>query len=144
MLQSIYKVLVRPYMTIWLDNKKLRSTPSVSRSGYTIVEVLIFLAVSGALLASAMLLLNGQQRRTEFSAKVREFDSKLQSIINNVASGYYNNTGMTTCTVSGGVITVTTTSGSVGSNSDCTFIGQYVSLPATNDRFVIATLRKPA
>lgn len=139
MLQSIYKVLVRPRMTIWLNNKKLSSTRPLSKDGYTIVEAMIFLAVSAALLASAMLLLNGQQRRTEFSARVREFDAKLQSIISNVASGYYNNTGMTSCTVSGGTITVTTTSGSVGSNSDCTFIGQYLSLPASSDKFIITS-----
>lgn len=97
-------------------------------NGYTIVEVMIFLAVSAVLLASALLLISGQQQRAEFNTAAREFDSKLQSVIGNVASGYYNNTEQTTCTVSGGTITVNTGSGNFGQNSDCVFIGQWIGI----------------
>ncbi len=102
------------------------------------METMIFLAVSGALFLSAMLLVNGQQRKTEFANAVRDFDSKLQSIVNNVASGYYSNTGQTTCNVSGGVITSITTGGTnQGQNSDCTFIGQVIVPSASGDKVTI-------
>lgn len=99
-------------------------------TGYTIVETMIFLAVSGILFISAMLLVNGQQRKTEFTALVRDFDSKLQSIMGNVASGYYNNPGAVTCTVSATPRRPIITMGAStqGQNEGCTFIGQYIGL----------------
>ncbi len=102
-------------------------------SGYTIVEALIFLAVSSVLLTSALILVGGQQRKTEFDTSVRNFDSKIQSVIGNVTSGYYNNTGQTTCTVSAGVITVNKGGTGIGQNSNCTFIGQWISLNAAKN-----------
>ncbi len=113
-----------------------------SLCGYTIVETMIFLAVSGGLFLSAMLLINGQQRKTEFTTSVRDFDSKLQSVIGNVASGYYNNPGTITCDVMiiAGIRTPNPTSGvsNQGQNHDCTFIGQYIELP-TSDKFTITS-----
>ncbi len=105
--------------------------------GYTIVETMIFLAVSGALFLSAMLLLNGQQRKTEFSTSVRDFDSKLQSVFGNVTSGYYNNAGSIACsaTPTGPSITAGT---SQGESAGCTFIGQYIELPVP-ERFTITS-----
>lgn len=108
-------------------------------AGYTIVETMIFLAVSGFLFASAMLLVGGQQKNTEFTTTVRDFDSKLQSVINNVSNGYYNNTGSTSCTVSGGVITVTANGGTAGTNQDCTFVGQYISLKPSKTAFTVTS-----
>ncbi len=117
--------------------------PKADPNGYTIVETMIFLAVSGALFLSAMLLINGQQRKTEFSTSVRDFDSKLQSIIGNVSSGYYNNPGTITCNaiIVAGVRTPNPTAGvsSQGQNQDCTFIGQYIDLSAPFDKFTITS-----
>ena len=109
-------------------------------SGYTIVETMVFLAVSGALFLSAMLLINGQQRKTEFSTSVRDFDSKLQSVMGNVASGYYNNAGNISCTASatGPVPAVGGTS--QGQSAGCTFIGQFIDLTtAPFDKFIITS-----
>lgn len=94
-------------------------------NGYTIVETMIFLAISGGLLLVALLFIGGQQRKTQFATAVRDFDSKIQSVISNVATGYYNNAGNTSCTAPGGVITVGNT-GTSGQNADCTFIGQVI------------------
>lgn len=100
-------------------------------NGYTIVETMIFLVVSGALLSSVMVLVDGQQRKTEFSTVVRDFDSKLQSMIGNVSTGYYNNTGQTTCITAGGppptsITSITTGGTRQGQNANCTFIGQVM------------------
>lgn len=104
-----------------------------ARAGYTIVETMIFLAVSGALFLSTMLLMGGQQRKTQFATTVRDFDTKLQSVISNVATGYYyNSTGNTTCDISSG-FPVVTSGGTTGQGqaSDCTFIGQVIVPSAT-------------
>ncbi len=108
-----------------------RSATGHYPSGYTIVEVLIFLAVSGALLISAMSLFGGQQRRAQFTQAVREFDSKIQDIINDVSTGFYPNTGSIQCAYDGGApgngIKLTSGSGSTqGANSDCIFIGRVI------------------
>lgn len=106
-------------------------------AGYTIVETMIFLAVSGALFLSAMLLLNGQQRKTEFSTTIRELDTKLQSVIGNVSAGYYNNPGSVSCTLSSGNLNITNTPSTQGQNKDCTFIGQVITPTATDDALLI-------
>lgn len=103
--------------------------------GYTIVESMIFLAVSGALLLSIIGLINGQQRKTEFTTAVRDFDSKLQSVISNVANGYYNNPGGFRCTVNPGpppTPTISAGSSEQGQNSDCTFVGQWINRASPN------------
>lgn len=115
------------------------------RAGYTILETMIFLLVSGILFFSAMLLVNGQQNKTEFTTVVRDFDTKLQSVIGNVSSGYYNNPGSVTCTVAAGPPRqpqITSTPSVQGQNEGCTFVGQYITLPtppAPADNFTITS-----
>ncbi len=65
--------------------------------GYTIVEVMIFLVVTGALLASAIAAFNGQQERTQFTQSIRELDSKIRDTANEVTSGFYSKTTGFTC-----------------------------------------------
>lgn len=95
--------------------------------GYTIVETMIFLAVSSSLFIVAMVLVNGQQSKTQFSTMVREFDSKLLGVISNVSTGYYNNAGKFRCrNVSGIPVIDTITLPPQGQNADCIFVGQYI------------------
>lgn len=111
-----------------------------SSSGYTIVETMVFLAVSGALFLTAVLLVNGQQRKTEFTTAVRDFDSKLQSVIGNVTSGYYHGGGSITCEDQPGpLLKITSSPSPQGQNSDCTFIGQWIELAPSNDNFTITS-----
>lgn len=97
--------------------------------GYTIVEMMIFLAVSAALFASAIALISGQQGRTEFSQAVYEVESQIQDIINDVATGYYTNTDNFTCNapaVSGPPTTPSPASGQQGENISCVFVGRVI------------------
>lgn len=100
--------------------------------GYTIVETLIFLAVSAAMFVAAMTFLNGQQSKAEFSQSVHDFESSLQSIANNVSNGYYADVtgsgGKLNCTVVGGAINFgNDVSGDTqGAHQDCIYAGQAV------------------
>lgn len=82
------------------------------------------LAVSTALLTSAMFLIGGQRQRTEFAQAVRELDSQIRDVMNDVATGYYPKIATVSCT-SGGSGPVLSDTGNVqGTNVGCIFIGR--------------------
>lgn len=106
-------------------------------AGYTILETLIFLAVTGAMFASAMAFISGRQARTEFASAVRDFEISMNDIANDVANGYYANATdggqRISCTVQGGNIVVTGGGADVqGSNKGCIFIGRALMFNSTS------------
>lgn len=58
--------------------------------GFTIIEIMIFLAVSGFIFLSVITLMSGKQDRTEFQTSVSQLDSQLQTLMSSISSGYYN------------------------------------------------------
>jgi type II secretory pathway pseudopilin PulG len=103
--------------------------------GYTIIEVMIFLAVTGAMFAIVMRTFSGQQARAEFNTAVREVESKFQDVINNVGSGLYSNNGNIQCILDGPnnikLIDTTTTQ---GTNTPCIYIGQMIHFAPAGNR----------
>jgi hypothetical protein len=100
--------------------------------GYTIVEVMIFLAVSSLLFVTTMLTLSGRQNRVEFVNVVRDFETKLTDIANDVATGYYQ-VGSTNFTCDHKTPPAQRIIGSGGSDSQgehkgCIFLGRLVKL----------------
>jgi hypothetical protein len=97
-------------------------------AGYTVVETMIFLAVSGAMFLSAMLFMGGQQRKNELATGIRDVQSQLIDIMNDVSTGFYNNSGTFQCQASGssGKPTITAGSGEQGTNAGCTFVGKVI------------------
>ncbi|HUD07761.1 MAG TPA: type II secretion system protein [Candidatus Saccharimonadales bacterium] len=102
--------------------------------GFTIIEIMIFLAVSGIIFFSAMTLMSGSQNKTEFSTAIAQITSQLQSVVGNVANGYYLSQQNFTCLANpdGGSgspslsFTSTSTGPSRGTNVGCTFIGEVI------------------
>lgn len=96
--------------------------------GYTIVEVMIFLVVTGALLASALLIFNGQQQRTRFTQAIRETDAQLRTTINEVSTGFYPDAGSYSCSAPNGTLTIVAdaTPNGQGKNAGCIFLGKAV------------------
>lgn len=99
-----------------------------SRGGYTIVETLIFLAVSGLLLVTAMLFLSGRQARQQFQTAVRDFETKVADIANDVSNGYYQNGTPLDCQAGPSGLTITSGSLGLGANTPCIFIGTVLKL----------------
>lgn len=99
--------------------------------GFTIVETMIFLAVSSALLASALTAISGSQNRTEFSQAINDLNQQINQVMTNVANGYYANTNNFTagkeCKVdpTDGPYFVTG-AGQQGTNDACLFIGRAI------------------
>lgn len=106
--------------------RRLLSRPRGS-AGFTIIEVLIVLAVTGFLFVGAALLIAGRQSQTEFNQAIRQVQTQIQQVINDVAVGYYPNTNNFVCTVSGtNPPTVSPGVSEQGTNSDCIFIGKTI------------------
>jgi hypothetical protein len=92
--------------------------------GYTVVEVMIFLAVTAGLFVAVATTFRGRQAEAEFSTASRDMESRLQDVINDVSTGYYSNPGNFTCTNSAGTPSFGTSSTQQGKNDDCIFIGR--------------------
>lgn len=59
-------------------------------SGYTIIEVMVVLGVSGMTFFLAAGFINGKQQRTAFTTNVGEFAAQIQATINEVNDGKYS------------------------------------------------------
>ncbi len=100
--------------------------------GFTIVETVIFLAISGILFVSVVGLIQNKQSSTYFTQGSHEVFSQIQSLSNSVQTGYFNDANKYSCTAPlngpisfGGV-------NSQGSSFGCTFIGyvlQFQPMP---------------
>lgn len=97
-----------------------------AHSGFTIVETLIVLAVTGILFVSAVLLISGRQAKTEFVTSINSFQQQLQQIINETASGYYPNNGDFRCSGASHPVTLLGGANQQGTNSGCLFLGKAV------------------
>lgn len=102
---------------------------TLASSGFTIIEVMIVLIISGGMLVSVATMISGQQRRTEFITATREMESKMRDIFNDVESGLSLNTGQLTCTsdpASTSGVTILAGSAEQGTNRGCIFLGKAV------------------
>jgi len=109
-------------------------TNKKTNTGFTIVEVIIVLAVSAALALMGLLLVGGRQNSTQFQVAANDMQQQLQQIINETVNGYYPNNGNITCTgnsasstPAGGPFFATGTAGQ-GTNTGCIFLGKIIQL----------------
>ena len=66
--------------------------------GFTIVETLIVLAVSGLLLISAIVMISGRTNKTQFTTAANDLKQSLEQVINEISSGYFPNANNFQCT----------------------------------------------
>lgn len=97
--------------------------------GFTIVETMIFLVITGILLVSALALFNGRISRTQFANSVRELDAQIRTVSNDVASGLYIDNQQFNCTANSGTgprLDNTPSTNGQGTNTDCVFLGKVI------------------
>jgi prepilin-type N-terminal cleavage/methylation domain-containing protein len=94
--------------------------------GFTIIEVMIVLAVTAFLIAAALIYVSGQQQKAQFTQSIHDAQSKVDDIINKVGSGYYATTGNFNCTTGGGVLNINPGTNTRGTNTGCIFIGRAI------------------
>lgn len=111
-----------------LRMRKARGVFAAQRGhGFTIIEVMIVLAVTGALFVSAALLIAGRQQQTQFDQSIREVQSQIQQVINEIGHGFYPNSGDFSCEAgSSGPPTFTGAAAGQGTNEGCIFLGKAI------------------
>lgn len=96
--------------------------------GYTLVEVMMFLAVSSGFLVIAMVGVSQRQRNTEFTAEMREIENRIKGVFSDTKNGYFDNLSDLKCSVSGASVSVGPSPGSqLGSDNQCVFLGKVIA-----------------
>lgn len=113
-----------------------------SQNGYTILEVMIFLVITGFMFASAVVAVGGTQEQARYSQAVRDLDLQIRDVINDVQNGYYPDYDRGRCRVTGaGVRFNNSNNGTIGANEDCMNIGKIVLFNLGDEtNFGVATL----
>lgn len=101
--------------------------------GFTIVETLIYLAVSTAIMASVLTLVGGSQNKAQFQQAVNDTNQQINDIINNVSNGYYNNTGNITCVGTPTGPAISQVASELGTNKNCIFLGRVIQFGVAGD-----------
>lgn len=96
------------------------------QSGFTIVETMIVLAVTGALFLLAFDAINGKQNITEFQQGINGIESSIKQTISEVDSGDYPDIGAFTCNGTSGTIQITPGTSTQGANTGCIFLGKVL------------------
>lgn len=105
----------------------------LSDSGYTILEVMIVITISAVMFVVVAISFGGRQQQIQFTQSVRDFDSRLKDIMNDVSTGYYPENSAVTCTASlAGPVIDTGTAKALGSNDFCISIGKVVQFSPLN------------
>lgn len=118
-------------------------------AGFTIVETMIVLAITGGLFVAIAATLAGRQDSAEFTHAIQNVQAEIQQTVNQVSAGFYPNNGDFTCTASGNAIIFNAGSTGQGSNQDCVFLGKVMqfTVQGTNPEqyrtYTIAGLRGP-
>lgn len=97
--------------------------------GFTIVEVMIVLAISAVMLTSAIAVFSGRRESTDFTQAVYDLQSQIQSIAAGVSSQAVPGLQQFTCapaTINGVMRPALTTGSATG--QDCIYLGQAIQV----------------
>lgn len=120
-----------------------------SRGGYTIVEVMLVLGISGVMLTSAIILVGGLRGGTEFSQAMRDVQSKFQSEINSVRTGTFAFNDSYDCKTIASADPLlndrpsltASASASGGTSKDCLFLGKALQVvPGQSTLYIYSVL----
>lgn len=112
--------------------------------GFTIVETMIVLAVTGVLFFSVMAVMAGRQNRTQFQQSINAMKVEIEQVVSQVQTGYYPSTQNFRCSAApaGGLQITSAASGNEqGTNKDCVFFGKAIQFKVGGeDRYAVIPL----
>lgn len=115
-----------------------------ARGGFTVVEVLIVLAITGLLFISAVALFRGKQGQTQFNQAMYDLESKVNSVATDVKSGSFEDSSQYDCVrrpVNQPGLTQPASGGSgTGTNTDCITLGRAIQVIPSETTLYIYTV----
>lgn len=109
--------------------KLMKPAPN-RQAGYTIIEVMIFLIISTAMILLILPLFNGRIQRTQFAQSVQSLDNQIKNIANEVTTGTYPPSPGFNCSAPGNnppAVSPSAGTDDQGSRSDCIFLGKIIN-----------------
>jgi prepilin-type N-terminal cleavage/methylation domain-containing protein len=97
--------------------------------GYTIVEVMIVLAISSLMFLIAAQFINGKQEQASFKTGVDNFASSLQNTMDDVSNGQFSDINFNCQQTGNGLFLTVPLSGQTstqGTNPSCVFLGKII------------------
>jgi type II secretory pathway pseudopilin PulG len=104
------------------------------KQGYTIVEVMVFLAISGFMFIIAAGFVSGRQSTAEFKQGMNSINDQVRQVINDVGNGFYPSNGNFPCNgASPGPPQFTGPIVEQGANQGCVFLGKVIQFSMDSD-----------
>lgn len=104
------------------------------KQGYTIVEVMVFLAISGFMFIIAASFVSGRQATAEFKQGMNSINDEVRQVMNDVANGFYPSNSDFPCHTSGaGPPQFTGAIAEQGGNQGCVFLGKVIQFSVNSN-----------
>lgn len=113
--------------------------PGIQR-GYTIVEVLIFMAISSAMFVFVVITFAGRQEDIRFRQSLNDFEAQMRDLMNDVSTGFLPNADFECQVLADGSFDFSGGMGEQGANADCVNLGKAVVINDTSDNFAAMSL----
>lgn len=112
-----------------------------SNSGYTIVEALVVIVITGLIMVTAMTIMDGRQEQIQFEQGVRTLDADIRSVANDVSTGHFPDDEFG-CNFDEGSnqLIIDTSNQGQGTRPDCVFLGKLISPASGGERIQISTI----
>lgn len=122
-------------MNSWLGFGQLARTGKGKEpgAGYTIIEVMIVLAVTTILFIAIAASFSGRQGRAMFTQAVRNYEARIQTLANDILNGRFD--GGERCFVNG-------TASDAGESKDCIFLGKLMVVRAEDTQSITVIGRR--
>jgi prepilin-type N-terminal cleavage/methylation domain-containing protein len=102
-----------------------------NRGGFTLIEVMITMAISGSMLMISVIMFGGQQRRTQFSQSLRDVSSVIDDAINDASTGYFPSSKLSCDSSSGTPAFTNNAVDKQGQSKGCVFLGKALHIKNT-------------
>jgi type II secretory pathway pseudopilin PulG len=119
--------------------KKINKKPAQTRKdyqknsgGFTVVETLIVLAITGVMFVAIVGVVSGRQSKTQFNQAANNITAEIEQVISEVQSGYYPDVGVHECAYG--------SAESQGKVKECATLGKLVSFKSDKDFYSIDTI----
>lgn len=103
-----------------------------SSAGFTIVESMIVLAVTGVLFIAVSVAWGGKQHVSEYQSALYDMRARIQQSISDVQNGYFPDTSSFSCIDNGTSLSFLATAKRQGTNTGCVFLGKALQFRPQN------------